>query len=189
MGKVLSKVLQMEGYHVTTFNNPVKALDYLKSAPADIVLSDIRMPELSGSDVLVRLREWGIPCEVIMMTAYGTIQGASECVKLGAFDYITKPFKTDEMLLTIGRAFEHKRLKDMNSALSEAYNGREAADDVATGSSGQEHLLLGGAPSMVRLREILERVAPSDSSVRIPGESGTRKELAARTLHRHRRRQ
>jgi DNA-binding NtrC family response regulator len=189
MGKVLSKVLQMEGYHVTTFNNPVKALDYLKSAPADIVLSDIRMPELSGSDVLVRLREWGIPCEVIMMTAYGTIQGAIECVKLGAFDYITKPFKTDEMLLTIGRAFEHKRLKDMNSALSEAYNGREAADDVATGSSGQEHLLLGGAPSMVRLREILERVAPSDSSVLITGESGTGKELAARTLHRHSRRQ
>src|SRR5690606_23503128 len=89
MGKILSKVLQMEGYHVTSFNNPLKALDYLRSAPADIVLTDVRMPELTGRDVLVKVRDWGVPCEVIMMTAYGTIQGAIDCVKLGAFDYIT----------------------------------------------------------------------------------------------------
>src|SRR5690606_35927384 len=109
-----------------------------------------------------------------MMTAYGTIQGAIDCVKLGAFDYITKPFKTDEMLLSIGRAFDHKRLVDVNSALSEAYNGvRPPAPRGAKGQGEEEHLLVGSAPSMVRLREILERVGPSDSSVLITGESGT----------------
>ncbi len=178
MGKILSKVLNLEGYHVTTFNDPREALGFLETNTIDVVLSDIRMPTMNGHEVLRRLKEMGQPCEVIMMTAFGTIEGAIECVKLGAFDYITKPFKTDEMLMTISKAFEHKRLKDVNSALSEAYNN----PPTPTGER-EIRILLGNAPALVTVRELLERVAASNSPVLITGESGTGKELAARTVH------
>lgn len=180
MGKILTKVLTMEGYSVTAFTSPEAALKALEATPTDVVLSDIRMAEMNGRDVLARIREMGLPCEVIMMTAYGTIAGAIECVKLGALDYITKPFKTDEMLLTIARAFEHKRLKEMNSALSEAYN---RGPQPAAASLKEERRLMGVSPAMDKAREMLKKVAPSDSPVLVTGESGTGKELAARAIH------
>ncbi|MDK2971983.1 MAG: hypothetical protein PWP23_1738 [Candidatus Sumerlaeota bacterium] len=179
MGKILSKVLDLEGYHVIAFRDPKEALDYVRQNPMDLVLSDIRMPGLTGQEVLAEIKRLALACEVIMMTGYGTIQGAIECVKLGAFDYITKPFKTDEMLLTIARALETKRLKEMNSALSEAYNKEHVG--AAKGKKGWE--LVGQSPSLQRVRDILEKVAPSNSPVLITGESGTGKELAARSVH------
>ncbi|MCB2154090.1 sigma-54 dependent transcriptional regulator [bacterium] len=175
MCKILTKVLNLEGYYVTTFTNPKEALRHLETHSTDVLLTDIRMPEMTGREVLAAVRERGHSCEVIMMTAYGTIQGAIECVKIGALDYITKPFKTDELLVTISRAFEHKRLKEMNSALTEAYNQGARREDV---------LLLGESPALHRVREMLQKVAPSDSPVLIMGESGTGKELAARSVHR-----
>jgi DNA-binding NtrC family response regulator len=178
MGKILSKVLSLEGFHVVVFTDPKAALEYLAQTPTDLVLSDIRMPGLSGQEVLARIRQLGLACEVIMMTAFGTIQGAIECVKLGAFDYVTKPFKTDEMLLTISRALETKRLKEMNNALSEAFNKGPDGKDRPKGWE-----LVGESPSMSRVREIIEKVAPSNSPILLTGESGTGKELAARSLH------
>jgi len=176
MVKILAKVLHLEGYQVTTFTDGRAALDHLAKTPADVLLSDIRMPGMGGREVLRQIGDMGTGCEVIMMTAYGTIDGAIDCVKAGAFDYITKPFKTDELLLTLSKAFEHKRLKEMNSALTDAYNQPAGV--------GKETTLLGESPAMEKVRSILERVAPSDSPVLLVGESGTGKELAARALHR-----
>ncbi len=179
MAKILNKVLTMEGFHVTTFNNPVMALDFLRQTPTDVVLSDIRMPEMSGRDFLIQLKEDHLPSEVIMMTAHGTIEGAIDCVKQGAYNYITKPFKTDELLVTLNNALEHKRLKDVNTALSDAWN--KIPDDLS--SEKTERGLIGDSPAMQRVRDLIDRVAPSQSPVLITGESGTGKELVARAIH------
>ena len=180
MCRILQKLLGLEGYHVTTFTRAPEALEYLQDNAVDLLLSDIRMPEMDGHEVLRRVKDMGLGCEVIIMTAHGTIQSAIDSMKEGAFDYITKPFKTDEMLATIDRALETKRLKEMNSALSEAYN-EKSHTPAPVGKN--ERKLIGDSPAMDKVRELIARVAPSNSPVLITGESGTGKELAARAVH------
>lgn len=183
MGKILSKLLSLEGYSVTPFENSRKALEAIRADPPDLVISDIRMPELTGNQLLRHLHDEGIPSQVIMMTAQGTIEGAIECVKLGAFDYITKPFDTNNLARLVAKALEGKALK--GAQIPEAH---KPPSRTVYGAKAQAPKLLtkpmiGSSPAMEKVRKMIERIAPSESPVLIQGESGTGKELAARSLH------
>ncbi len=173
MGVILSRILRMEDYHVTPFSDPAKALDYIKATPPNLVITDMRMPGVSGMDILRAGREAGPGTNVIVMTAYATIEKAVECMREGAFDYITKPFKTDELLMTVNKAVAHTRLVLENESLSDTLN-RQAGMDVN---------MVGTSAEMKHIDDMLARVAPTDSAVLIRGESGTGKELVAKALH------
>ncbi len=174
MCKILTRFLNLEGYSVTTFTDPREGLAHIEKEPPDIVLTDIRMPHLTGDQILRRVQEMDSDIAVVIITAYGTIQGAVEALKRGAFDYITKPFQMDDIMLTVARALENRRLRQENRVLSETL-GR-----AATVSSE----LIGDSPQMVEVRRMIEKIAPSDSAVLIVGESGTGKELVAQGVHR-----
>ncbi|MDX2175688.1 MAG: sigma-54 dependent transcriptional regulator [Candidatus Sumerlaeia bacterium] len=174
MCRALTKLLTLEGLHVTAFQDPKEALQYLMESPADLLISDIRMPGLGGPEVLRQTIERGVPVEVVLMTAFGTIEQAIECVKAGAYDYVTKPLNHAELLATIQRALDTKRLKDRNRALGLAMQR----------VPGAEHTLLGDSAAMKAVRSLIGKIAPAPSAVLVTGESGTGKELAARALHR-----
>src|SRR5688500_11189351 len=106
MGKILAKILGMENYHVVTFTDPILAVEHIRQTPPDLVLTDIKMPGMSGTELLRQTKAVSPSTGVIVMTAYGTIEGAIEAMRAGAFDYVTKPFKTDELILTLEKANE-----------------------------------------------------------------------------------
>jgi len=167
-------ILGQEGYDVSEAENGIQALEVVGRKEIDLVLCDIRMPRMDGMTFLERVTaEKSFPI-VIMMSAYGTIQTAVAAMKLGAYDYISKPFQPDEVVLTIRKAFEHQSLKDENQRLKRQLAGQERPREV----------LIGHGPMMERLRHLIDRVAMYDSTVLISGESGTGKELVAREIHR-----
>ncbi len=169
MGVVLTKLLRLEGHAVTAFDSAENALTHVAKRGAEVVITDLRMPEMTGEEVLERLRAAGFRGAVIVMTAYGSIESAMRCVKNGAFDYVTKPFDTKALLATVRRAAQSAPVADR------APTPRAKAPD---------NELLGESPEMRSVREMIARIAPSESSVLIYGESGTGKELAARAIHR-----
>ncbi|MCC5877611.1 MAG: sigma-54-dependent Fis family transcriptional regulator [Candidatus Sumerlaeia bacterium] len=170
MGKVLGKLLTMEGFKVTTFSDPREALSHVRKEKVAVLVSDLRMPGMTGEEVLESLRTDKISTEVVLMTAYGTVESAMRCVHAGAFDYITKPFDTDRLLSIVGNAADKWRLD----------HGEARAASKSEGAGGA---LLGDSSSMENIRQLIARIAPSASAVLIHGESGTGKELAARALH------
>lgn len=174
MCKILSKILASENYHVTIFTEPGSALEHIRKSPPDVVLTDVRMPEISGMDVLRETKQANPSTNVVVMTAYGTIEGAIEAMKCGAFDYVTKPFKTDELLLTLGKALENTRLVEANEALSDTLQKQTGDFDII------------GQSSVIRdVLNMIIKVAPTSSAVLIRGESGTGKELVAKAIHRN----
>ena len=172
MGNILTRILNMEGYHITSFTNPVKALEYIGKYQPDVVLTDIRMPEMSGMEVLAKVKENFPDIAVIIMTAYATIEGAIKSMKDGAFHYVTKPFNTEELVANLEKALEMRRLQQETASFSEQI--KRAYADIS---------LVGDSVSMNKVKEILEKIATTDSSVLINGESGTGKELAAKFIH------
>jgi len=173
MCAALRKLLGVEGYAVETFVDPEKALEEIGKSHPDVVLADLVMPGLEGMEVLRRLRRLDPSIAVIMITAHGSIDTAIEAVKEGAFHYISKPFNTNELLLTIRKALDHRRLLAENVRLSEQLSR----------PSGEWELVGESAPIRA-VREMIERVAPTESVVLITGESGTGKEVVARLIHR-----
>ncbi|MEJ2368926.1 MAG: sigma-54 dependent transcriptional regulator [Acidobacteriota bacterium] len=172
MRRMLEILLKQEGYRVKTARDAEEALRLLGASPFDLIVSDIRMPGLSGLDLLKKVREDGSGAEIILMTAYASAESAIEALKLGAFDYVTKPFQVDELVHVVSSALEKKTLREENIRLKVELSQKESFGEI-----------IGGSPSMRSMYAMIERIAPTLSTVLIQGESGTGKELVARAIH------
>ncbi|MDO3376803.1 sigma-54-dependent transcriptional regulator [Geoalkalibacter halelectricus] len=171
MRHMLRLLLERAGYVVGEAADGRQALERLDQEPCDIVLCDLRMPELGGLDLLAEARRRNLPQTFIMMTAYGSIETALDCMKRGAYDYLSKPFKPDEVVLTLRKAEERLGLQRENQELRRQIEGNNRHDMVYR------------SVAMAKVVELARRVAPAASAVLIRGETGTGKELVARTLH------
>jgi len=170
--EILRLILEAEGYEVTSASTGRGALAVLRREPASIVLTDLRMPDISGLALLEQiLRERPTAC-VVMITAHGSIDSAVEAMRKGAFDYLTKPLDRDVLLLAVSRAAERARLVEENERLRDELRGRFGLDNV-----------VGEHGAMQAVFRVVRKVAASTSTVVIYGESGTGKELVARALH------
>ncbi|MCG8467531.1 MAG: sigma-54 dependent transcriptional regulator [Gemmatimonadetes bacterium] len=168
----LEKVLQAADHEVTTAPHVPAALEFLEQEPFDLVISDYRMPKLTGLELLNILARDGYDVPLIMSTAYGTIEDAVASIKAGAIDYITKPVRREQLELAVSQALELTRLRRENAKLRE---------EVAQYRSGRE--VVGESPSFQRVMRVIETVATTNATVLVQGESGTGKELLARALH------
>ncbi|HBB16729.1 MAG: hypothetical protein A3J94_14660 [Syntrophus sp. RIFOXYC2_FULL_54_9] len=163
--------LKKAKYDVSSFETGTEALRAFKDTPFDVAVTDFRLPDMNGFDIVKEItKKQDTP--VIMMTAYGTIKDAVEAIKLGAFDYLTKPFALDELLLLIERALMIKGLKEENIRLKKDLNRCYGGPNI-TGESVE----------IKKVLSLIEKVSTSDATVLILGESGTGKELVATTIH------
>ena len=169
---VLQTLLEDEGYTVTALSDPETALAFLQESEVDVVVTDMKMPRITGLDVLERVKKQWPYTPVLIMTAFGTIESAVETMKYGAFDYITKPFSNDELLLSIHNAVElaqaHREYKLLQEAMQERFG---------------LHTIIGRSAGISQVKLMVERAAPGRTTVLITGESGTGKELVARAVH------
>jgi DNA-binding NtrC family response regulator len=172
MREMVASLLEDQGIQACAAGSAAQAIERLSELDCDVVLSDIRMPGKTGIDLLGQIRELRPNTPVVLMTAFGSIDSAVEAMQAGAFDYVTKPFKRDALLVTLERAFEHRALEEENRRL------RRAVDQ--TSSFGD---LIGHSPAMREIFALVRKIADGRSSVLITGESGTGKEVVARTIH------
>ncbi|MBE1425180.1 two-component system NtrC family response regulator [Desulfomicrobium macestii] len=164
-------VLGDAGFKVLEADNGSSGLATLRARPVDVVLLDMRMPGMSGLDVLQKMHEEGMTTPVIMLTAFGNVSSAVESMKIGAWDYLTKPTDNDELLAVVKKAAEHVRLTRENRDLKKQI-GRL-----------QDTRIIGNSQEIRKVVELIEQVGPSEANVLILGESGTGKELVAQQLH------
>jgi two-component system response regulator PilR (NtrC family) len=172
MRDLLRIVLEKEGHEVFTANDGAAGLALATRRTPDLVISDIKMPGLDGVSLLANLRQQGGSMPVIMITAYADSESAIQAMKQGAYDYLTKPFKMDEIKLVIRRALKEAS----HRAETESVSPTPIEEPSLRG-------IIGRSPRMVELYKLISRVALVDSSILITGESGTGKELVARTIH------
>jgi two-component system response regulator PilR (NtrC family) len=159
MREMLSIMLRKEGHDVVVADCGKAAVEILRRRPVDLLISDIKMPDMSGVDVLRAAKQIDDAIVGIMITAFKSTESAVEALRLGAHDYLDKPFDIDKLKTVVGSAFEQRRLREYN--------------------------IVGESPQMERMKERIKRVAPTNSTVLITGESGTGKELVARAIHSH----
>ncbi len=172
MAELVAEFLTSKGHRAECVVGGKAAIGALKKKEFDAVITDLRMDQLDGLDVLAAARESDATMPVIIMTAYGTIDGAIEAVQRGASHYLTKPFKMEEAALYLERALEERGLKRENAELRRVVDERLGFRN-----------LIGKSPVMLQLYDLLERVSVTSAPVLISGESGTGKELVARALH------
>ncbi len=168
----LKESLQRLNLRIDTASSGEEALEKISCQIFDLILSDIRMPTLSGMDVLRKVRETAPETKVVMMTAYGTVENAVEAMKLGAFDYVMKPFSADEIELVIKKALEFQILVEENKRLRLELAGRYKFENI-----------VGKSPGMQKVFEQIQVVADSKATVLITGDTGTGKELVATAIH------
>ncbi|HIC90825.1 MAG TPA: sigma-54-dependent Fis family transcriptional regulator [Syntrophaceae bacterium] len=169
---VLDALLSEEGYEVITAESGMEALQILKEAELDLVVTDLKMPKMNGIELLEHIKESNPDLPVIMMTAYGTIDTAIEAMKKGAYDYITKPFQNEELKLNIRKAIDAYHLLRENRQLNQALRRRFRFDNI-----------VGKSKPMLKIFELIEKVAATKAAVLITGETGTGKELIAKAIH------
>jgi DNA-binding NtrC family response regulator len=169
---ILQMILESEGYESVSARNGRHALQALREQPFDVVLTDLKMPDMSGIDLLTALLKAQPGLCVILMTAHGSIGSAVDAMRKGAFDYLTKPLEKDELLVVLGRGMERSRLVRENRLLKEQLRDRFRLESI-----------IGTHGAMQDVFRIVHKVAASVSTVLIYGESGTGKELIARALH------
>jgi two-component system response regulator AtoC len=169
---MLSVILKKENYDVETASNGEEGLKKVTLSSFDQILCDIRMPQMDGMEFLSQAQKLGVDATIIMMSAYGTIDTAIEAMKLGAYDYISKPFKPDEIILTLKKAEERERLRKENEFLRKEVQKEYSFKNIVSKNE-----------KMLNIFEVIKKVAPYKSTILITGESGTGKELIARALH------
>jgi len=172
MRHMLSLILKKEGYQVYAAAGGREALDLLSSHSFDFILSDIIMPEMDGLELLQALKDRKVEATIIMMSAYGTINTAVEAMKRGAYDYISKPFRPDEVLMALRKAEERESLRQENIRLRQ-----EVLREYSFGN------IIGKSPRMLQIFALIKKVSDYKTSVLLVGESGTGKEMVARCLH------
>ncbi len=179
MTRVLKLLLDGEGHTTDTSGSAEDAVRLLDQYIYDIVVTDLKMPGKSGIDLLRDVKEKRPETEVVMMTAYATTRSAVEAMKSGAYDYIIKPFENDELLLLVKRILEKQSLTSEKTALAE--ENRELKKQIRGGLDKTG--LIGRGERMQEVYRLVEKVAPTTTTVLIRGESGTGKELIARSIH------
>lgn len=170
MARMLYQTLSSEGYKVILSTDTPNGVEQIQKENIDLILTDLRLPSGTGIDILTSAREQSPFIPVIIMTAFGKIEDAVKAVKEGAYDFITKPFDPDHLLLLIKRALEKKRLLTENVLLKEG-RGRDIPG------------LIGNSPKYMEALQLAHKVAPSKATVLLSGESGTGKEVFAKTIH------
>jgi two-component system response regulator PilR (NtrC family) len=169
---IIRTILMKEGFYVEDVGTGRAAADLLMRGPFDLVLTDLKLPDVEGTEVLKEVRAQNRPCHVIIITAYGSIPSAIEATKMGAFYYLEKPFEKDQLLLVVQNALDQVRLLKDNIMLKDQVQGKYQLENIV-GSHGR----------MEELFRTVAKVAPTNSTVLICGESGTGKELFARSIH------
>jgi two-component system, NtrC family, response regulator len=169
---VLDALLSSEGYEVITVDNSISAMEYVGNPDIDLVITDMKMPGISGMELLEEIKKLNFDLPVIVMTAYGTIEMAVDAMKKNAYDYITKPFRNEELKLTVKKALEKYRLVRENRLLSEALSDKYRFGNI-----------IGKSKPMHEIYDLIGKVSKSKASVLITGPSGTGKELIANAIH------
>ena len=164
----LKEILMLEGYDVETAENGVQGIAMVEKEKYDVIFCDIKMPEMDGDEVLDRLVAMGIDAAVVMISGHGDINSAVACIKRGAFDFIPKPLDLNRILITIKNASERVTLVKETKVLKKKVYGQE---------------MVGESEAILHIKEMIDKVAPTDARVLICGSNGTGKELVARNLH------
>lgn len=172
MCKFISDVLKGEGISATSLSDSLEATKILKKEEFDVIVTDLKMKGLKGLDLLEEAKKVAPLTPVIIITAFGTIESAIKAMKMGAYDYITKPFQMDEFVLTVKKALENRLLKREVVRLKKEVESRY-----------HFHNLIGKSPLMRKIYDLIERISDTSSNVLITGESGTGKELVAKAIH------
>jgi DNA-binding NtrC family response regulator len=173
MREILEALLTREGYHVRLAASGAEGLELAKSVPFDAAIVDVMMPGMGGLAALEELKKLDEELPVLMITAFASVETAISAMKRGAFDYVTKPFKNDEVLVVVRNAVERRQLKAENTALRQTLQAQQQS------FSG----IIGRSPRMKQVFDLIIQAAPSRTTILINGESGTGMELVARALH------
>jgi DNA-binding NtrC family response regulator len=170
--QLLSLVFESDGHSVRTAMNGRQALEALQTEPADVVISDVKMPDIDGIEMLRAVRETQPDLGVVLMTAFASVETAREAFKLGADDFIQKPFDVEELKLIVKKTLDKQALIDENRAFKRAQRERGSVKNI-----------IGNSAKMLAIFQMIETVAEVQSTILITGESGTGKELVARAIH------
>jgi len=169
---LLKVVFKKEGWEVKASLSAAKAIELIEKEDFDLLISDIKMPQMSGMEILKRVKKMQPDIPVVMITAYGSIKQAVEALKAGAIDYVVKPFEIDELKIIVSHGLEQRKLKLENMLLKKELKKKYTFENM-----------LGKSKKMIEVFNLIEKIAATDSTILITGESGTGKEMAARSIH------